>query len=337
MKSGLLSFVSIFETLGVYYGKILELIFQLKYYSMKILFTWLFLSIIPMVGNCFSGMSPAPKTNAKLAEYLAAKPEYAKTREAMIRFRANKTPVVGIAVHRAANEFAPENTLSAMQIALDLEVDYIEMDVRQTKDSISVLLHDGNLNRTTNGKGPVKELNFNEVRTLSAGTWFDSFFSVEKIPTLEEACQLLSAHNERNKHKTYFYVDCKEINAKVLIDYLRQYKLLDGSVFYVNEIGQINQIRNLAPKAKMMPGLGNAKDLDKMVDAYHPYALDTNWKEISKELIERAHSRGVKIFSDGFGNNMTPDSYAKAIQAGIDVISTNKILVICEAAKKIQK
>ena len=168
------------------------------------------------------GSNPGEKPNPKLAEYLSTKPEYLKTMTGMITFRAKKTAVVGVATHRAANEFAPENTLSAIQCALDLQVDYIEMDVRQTKDGISVLLHDGNLNRTTNGKGPVKDMDFAEVHKLSAGLWFDQFFTNEKVPTLEEACQLLSQHNEKSKHKTYFYVDCKEINVKVLIENLKQ-------------------------------------------------------------------------------------------------------------------
>ncbi len=249
----------------------------------------------------------------------------------METFRAAKATAVGVATHRAANEFAPENTLSAMQIALYLQVDYIEMDVRQTKDGKSVILHDGNLNRTTNGKGPLKALYFDEARVLSAGLWFDPFFVSEKIPTLEEACKLLAEHNEESRQKTYFYVDCKDINAQILIDALVKYNLLEGSVFYVNE-QQIGQIRALAPKAKMLPGLSGPKDLDRMIDNYHPYALDINWEDISKELIDKAHAKGVKIFSDGFGGNQNVESYAKAIRAGIDVISTNKVSVIFEAA-----
>lgn len=302
---------------------------------MKNLLTLLIYFIFLVGGGSISAIHLASKPDSKLAEYLASKPEYQTTKAAMIRFRAAKSAIVGIAVHRAANEFAPENTLSAMQIALDLEVDYIEMDVRQTLDGQSILLHDGNLDRTTNGKGPVNKMNFKDLRELSAGSWFDPFFVSEKVPTLEEACSLLADHNKKNRHKTYFYVDCKEFNAKVLIDNLNKYNLLDGSVFYLNSTEQIGQIRALAPQAKMMPGLGSAKDLDRMVDMYHPYALDMNWNELSNELIEKAHAKGVKIFSDGFGSNMNADSYIKAIQAGIDVISTNKISVICEAAERL--
>ena len=212
---------------------------------MKRLLTMIICSLFVAGSSFVFGKSSEFKLPQKLAGYLVSKPEYAKTKAEMTNFRASKTPAVGVAVHRAANEFAPENTLAAMQIALELQVDFIEMDVRQTKDGKSLILHDGNLNRTTNGKGPLRDLNFDEARALSAGSWFDTFFAAEKIPTLEESCMLLADHNEKSRHKTYFYVDCKDINVQVLIDALSKYKLLEGSVFYVNE-QQIGQIRGVS-------------------------------------------------------------------------------------------
>src|SRR5665647_57367 len=219
---------------------------------MNRLLTMIICSLLLAGSSFVSGKSSESKLPQKLSDYLASKPEYAKTKTEMTTFRSTKTPAVGVAVHRAANEFAPENTLAAMRIALDLEVDFIEMDVRQTKDGKSLILHDGNLNRTTSGKGPLRDLNFDEARALSAGSWFDPFFATEKIPTLEESCMLLADHNEKSRHKTYFYVDCKDINVQILIDMLRKYKLLEGSVFYVSE-QQIGQIRSLAPSARMLP------------------------------------------------------------------------------------
>ena len=281
------------------------------------------------------GQGYGSKLPEKLSEYLAINPEYARTKAEMSIFRAAKIPAVGIAMHRAANEFAPENTLAAMEIALDLEVDYIEMDVRQTMDGKSVILHDGNLDRTTNGKGPLSNMNFEDARALSAGSWFDPFYAAEKIPTLEEACRLVSNHNKEVKHKTFFYVDCKDINVKVLISNLSKYNLLDESVFYVNE-QQISQIRALAPKARMLPGLSSPKDFDRLIETYHPYALDVNWKDVTKVLIEKAHAKGIKIFADGFGDDQNIESYVMAINAGIDVISSNKVSVICDAAERIQ-
>lgn len=285
--------------------------------------------------NSIFGQENVSSRQLKLEEYLAKNSEYLKTLEAMKRFRSSKLPVVGVATHRGANEFSPENTLAAIQCALNLEVDYIEIDVRQTKDGKSIILHDGNLDRTTNGKGSLSNMNFEDARTLSAGSWFNPFYVHEKIPTLEEACRLVSNHNNNDKHKTWFYVDCKDINVKILIENLSNYYLLDESVFYVNE-QQIKQIRALAPKAKMLPGLKSPKDLDRLIETCQPYALDVNWKHVTKELIEKAHAKGVRIFSDGFGDDQNIESYVKAINAGIDVISTNKVSVFCKATARIQ-
>ncbi|MCE1200447.1 MAG: glycerophosphodiester phosphodiesterase family protein [Marinilabiliales bacterium] len=264
-----------------------------------------------------------------------ANPGYQRTKEKMAEIRKSNRQVAGIATHRAANEFAPENTLAAIRCALDFQVDYIEIDVRQTSDGYSVLLHDGNLDRTTNGKGPVRNMPFKNVRELSAGSWFDPGYASEKVPTLEEACQMVAEHNRKSSHPTYFYVDCKDIQAEFLVNCLQKHRLLESSVFYLNSMDQIDKLRSLAPMAKLMPGLGHSGDLDHMIDQYKPYALDVDWKDLSAELIQKAHKKGVKIFSDGFGSSMTPESYKKAILAGIDVISTNKVSVFCDALESI--
>ena len=62
---------------------------------------------------------------------------------------------VKISHHRGASRYAPENTLEALLKSVALGADFIEFDVRTTRDGGSVLLHDGTLDRTTSGKGPV--------------------------------------------------------------------------------------------------------------------------------------------------------------------------------------
>ena len=304
-----------------------------QHYSMKKLSILIPIVLLLSGSLLVSAIPPESEKVQRLHNYLASNQEYVKTMAGMKALRAAESPVVGVATHRAANEFAPENTLAAMQIALDFAVDYIEIDVRQTKDGKSLILHDGNLDRTTNGKGPLRHLTFDEARGLSAGAWFDPFFAAERIPTLEESCRLVAEHNNISTHKTYFYVDCKDINVRELIDNLEKYRLLDNSVFYINEEHQIADLRNVAPNARIMPGLRSRQELDHTIDTYHPYALDIDWQDLSKELIERAHAKGVKVFSDGFGDNQNIGSYVQAIQYKIDVISTNKVSVLCEAAE----
>jgi glycerophosphoryl diester phosphodiesterase len=81
-----------------------------------------------------------------------------------------------IIAHRGASDRAPEETMSAFKLAVQDKADYLEMDLRQTKDGKLVLMHDPSLNRTTNGKGEVSEYSLMQIKKLDAGRWFSSEF-----------------------------------------------------------------------------------------------------------------------------------------------------------------
>jgi glycerophosphoryl diester phosphodiesterase len=93
--------------------------------------------------------------------------------------------------HKGAAGYAPENTLASLQVALDLGVDMIEIDVHMTKDEEVVVFHDEDISRTTNGTGKIHELTLAEVKELDAGSWFDAKFAGEQVPTLREAINLV--------------------------------------------------------------------------------------------------------------------------------------------------
>jgi glycerophosphoryl diester phosphodiesterase len=99
------------------------------------------------------------------------------------RMSERKTQVVG---HRGASGLAPENTLAAFQIALDLGVDGVEFDVQMTRDGHLVVAHDEELDRTTSGSGLLRELSIAELQVLDAGGWFAEDFKGERIPSLPE-------------------------------------------------------------------------------------------------------------------------------------------------------
>ena len=88
--------------------------------------------------------------------------------------------------HRGACGHAPENTLASIEKAISFACDLTEVDVQRTADGSLILLHDERVDRTTNGKGPVAEMNLEDVWKLDAGRG-------QKIPTLEEA--LTTAHS----------------------------------------------------------------------------------------------------------------------------------------------
>ncbi len=104
----------------------------------------------------------------------------------------DSTKHIAVTGHRGAAGLAPENTLAAIKAGLEQNVDRIEIDVHQTKDHKIVVLHDPSIDRTTSGKGYIKDLSFNEIRKYSAGSWFNEKFKTEKVPTLDEVLNLIN-------------------------------------------------------------------------------------------------------------------------------------------------
>jgi len=88
--------------------------------------------------------------------------------------------------HRGASRLAPENTLAAFELAAQQGVDGIELDIRLCRTGEWVVIHDSRVNRTTDGRGFVRNQTVEELRGLDAGSSFDARFARETIPTLEE-------------------------------------------------------------------------------------------------------------------------------------------------------
>lgn len=93
--------------------------------------------------------------------------------------------------HRGAAGLAPENTIASFKKAIECGVDFVELDVRSTRDGFLVVIHDDRVDRTTNGVGHVKDMSLAEIKRLDAGSWFSQDYKGVKIPTLEEALEFL--------------------------------------------------------------------------------------------------------------------------------------------------
>ncbi|MBO9600624.1 MAG: glycerophosphodiester phosphodiesterase, partial [Cohnella sp.] len=96
--------------------------------------------------------------------------------------------------HRGASGYAPENTLSSFRLAVQMNADYLEIDLQLTKDGEIVIMHDSSVNRTTNGNGEIRHMTLADIRALDAGSWFNAQhpmyaraeYAGEKVPTLRE-------------------------------------------------------------------------------------------------------------------------------------------------------
>lgn len=106
--------------------------------------------------------------------------------------RINLPKVIG---HRGACGYAPENTLESIKTAADIGAKWVELDVKLTRDGVPIIFHDEELDRTTNGSGLVANTDYADIQMLEAGSWFSDGFAGIKIPTLEEAVDILLQHD----------------------------------------------------------------------------------------------------------------------------------------------
>lgn len=88
--------------------------------------------------------------------------------------------------HRGAPGHAPENTMASFRRAVEMGATFIETDLRLSHDAKFVAMHDATLDRTSNGRGLVRDFTLAQLRELDAGSWYGHEFAGEKIPMLEE-------------------------------------------------------------------------------------------------------------------------------------------------------
>ncbi|WP_054027848.1 glycerophosphodiester phosphodiesterase [Bacillus sp. FJAT-28004] len=92
--------------------------------------------------------------------------------------------------HRGAAGYAPENTIAAFKLAIEMKADFLELDIQLTKDGELAVIHDTEVDRTSNGRGKVLEFSMAQLSELDAGSWYSDKFEGERIPALSEVFTL---------------------------------------------------------------------------------------------------------------------------------------------------
>jgi glycerophosphoryl diester phosphodiesterase len=106
-------------------------------------------------------------------------------------------PQLSLQAHRGAAGLAPENTLAAFRMAIELGADAAELDLQATKDGVVVVIHDDTVDRTTDGRGRIGDLTLADIKRLDAGAKFGAAYRGERIPTLRELIDLVKASGNR--------------------------------------------------------------------------------------------------------------------------------------------
>ena len=242
-----------------------------------------------------------------------------------------KKPV--IYAHRGASAYAPENTGAAFRKALDMKADGIELDVHLSKDGHVVVIHDEKVDRTSNGKGLIRDLKLDELKSLDFGAWFSSEFAGEPIMTLDEVLSLLDGWDGiLNIELKSAYVLYDNIEQKV-IDLLRQHKRIEKCIISSFNHYSLLEIKKLEPALKIgllySAGLVDPWKYAKMVgaEAIHPF-----FSSAQAPVVKGCNDNGIII------NPWTidqPEIIKALTQFGVDGIITNVPDVAIQAVNSI--
>ncbi|AWZ48009.1 hypothetical protein C3495_03920 [Clostridiaceae bacterium 14S0207] len=195
-----------------------------------------------------------------------------------------------ITAHRGNSSVAPENTLSAIKSAIDVNADFAEIDVQETKDGNLVLTHDSNFKRISNIDKNVYDVTLKEIKTYDVGSNFSPVFKGEKIPTLEEAIKL-----SKNKIKLNIEIKLNGHEKNLVtsvVNLIEKENFIDQCVVTSLDYDVLKEVRKLNPNIKigyiMFVALGNLSSMD--VDFY-----SIERTNVTKAFVKRAHNLGRQV------------------------------------------
>ncbi|MFF0174288.1 glycerophosphodiester phosphodiesterase family protein [Micromonospora profundi] len=227
-----------------------------------------------------------------------------------------------VIAHRGASAAAPENTLVAQEIARRGGADWIENDVQPSRDGIPFVLHDGTVDRTTDGTGSIRNLTAAQLKALDAGSWFGPHYVGVRVPTLAEQLADLRTRggNLLLEIKGRHTRDEVATIVKVIRD-----EQMAGRVFVQSfEVDALRYTRELAPELPL--GLLRSNlDADPVaiskelhLTAYNP---DGNALLARPEIVAPLHAAGVAVMA------WTIDSaglWQRLERIGVDGVITNR-------------
>lgn len=241
--------------------------------------------------------------------------------------------------HRGASAYAPEHTLSAYQLAFDLDADYIEIDLQQTQDGVLVAFHDETIERTTNGTGAVSDYTYEELKALDAGSWFNEAFPEQKQFQEEGIVRLEDIVDEFGKEAKY-YIETKQpfTDGQLegqLVQLLEEYGLLEN----------VALTRQVILQSFSEESLLRLHDLDPDIPLIHLYHFKKEPAELSADEFDKlaSYASGIGVNQSAltrvFGDQAaeweldlhvyTINTYSEAIDAykkGADGLFTDNLL-----------
>lgn len=219
---------------------------------------------------------------------------------------------VYVVAHRGAHENIPENTLAAYRKAIELGADFVEIDLRETKDGHIVSMHNDMVDDyTKDAKGLVKNLTLAELRAMDIGSRVGPEWHNERVPTFEEILDLC-------KGKIGIYLDLKSAPVDKLLPMIQSRGMERNVLWYAGPV-QMKQVQDHCPACILMPDPGPERFLPRLIEQWKPRVVAAVWKFMSEQFVKTCHDAGAIVIVDESG----PECWESAMRWGLDGIQTD--------------
>ena len=206
-----------------------------------------------------------------------------------------------VIAHRGDSAHRPENTLASLANALELGVSAVEIDVQLTRDGRVVVIHDSTLDRTTSGRGDVRQLTLAEVRAVSAGypSRFGDAYKGEHVPTLAEVLTLV-----RDRARTMIEIKKESVTEDaaggveaLTVAEVRKLGVADKVALISFDQRAIVRLRELAPEISRGRIFGRTTPDQVLSEAQASGSsvVLPHKSQLSDELMSRAKSAGIEV------------------------------------------
>jgi len=225
-----------------------------------------------------------------------------------------------IIAHRGDHTEAPENTLKAFSDAITTGVDYVEVDVRSTRDGELVVMHDATVDRMTSGHGKVSELTWDELQQLTVVNKDHPEYGQYKIPSFTEVLKLC-------KGKIGIYLDFKDGNVAKAWQLIREYGMSRTIVVYLNAEQHLGEWKAHAPEVPLIASLPDSvKDAGAYIK-FHRVAgvqiVDGRYADYTSTFVHDINKNGQSVWLDVQEPGENEASWSKVLALGVQGMQTD--------------
>jgi glycerophosphoryl diester phosphodiesterase len=224
-----------------------------------------------------------------------------------------------VIAHRGNHTHAHENTLTAIERAVQAGVDYVELDVRRTSDGQYVLMHDSTVDRTTDGHGSVVMMTLAQLQELKVRDLKRTQIPPERVPSFKEALAAI-------KGRINLYLDFKAGDRVEVANLIREAKVTKQILVY-DGLNAVEEWRRVAPELPLIISPPQSAKTPELLRNFVVKSgievLDGSWKNYAPEMVAAAHLAGAKVWPD-IQNGLEDSTYfASVVAVGFGGVQTD--------------